>query len=109
MAAVLFALLPGSGQAAAFLEAVEDIPLMPGLAEQTEAGLSFDTATGRIVEAYAHGDVSATDVASFYTAALPELGWQQITGLSFRREGEMLRLDVTGQGPVTVRFTLSPQ
>ncbi len=43
---------------AAYLAAVADLPLMPGLAEVPEAGLVFDQPSGRIVEAYAQGAVT---------------------------------------------------
>lgn len=101
----------GAGVAAerAFLAAVEDLPLAPGLVERPAAGLVFDTAEGRIIEAHAEGAVSAGDVEAFYAEALPELGWRRRSRLTFGREGELLelRLTPTGKG-VAVQFTLQP-
>lgn len=93
-----------------FLRAVENLPLAPGLSEDVSGGLAFDTAAGRIVEAYAHGDVSEDQVLRFYRETLPQLGWTAESHGQFRRNGERLRLDVTrGAGGVTIHYSLSPQ
>ena len=108
LAAVLF--FAGLAPAApAFLAGFEDVPLMPGLTEDKVAGLLFDKPGGRIVEARASGLVSARAVREFYTETMPQLGWTGIGELRFRREGEMLRLELTGDGRrLRVRFYLSP-
>ena len=46
----------------AFVAGIEDLPLMGGLIEDVDAGLVFDKPEGRIVEAYATGEVSAAAV-----------------------------------------------
>ncbi len=95
---------------AAYLAAVADLPLMPGLAEVPGAGLVFDQPSGRIVEAYAQGAVSRAAVRAFYLDTLPNLGWRPKAEALFQREGEELRLDVSGDdGALIVRFTLQPQ
>ncbi len=95
---------------AAYLTAVADLPLMPGLAEVPGAGLVFDQPSGRIVEAYAQGAVSRAAVRAFYLDTLPNLGWRAKAEALFQREGEELRLDVSGDdGALIVRFTLQPQ
>jgi hypothetical protein len=95
---------------AAYLAAVADLPLMPGLAEVPEAGLVFDQPSGRIVEAYAQGAVSRAAVRAFYLDTLPNLGWRAKAEALFQREGEELRLDISGDdGALIVRFTLRPQ
>ena len=92
-----------------FLSAVEDLPLMPGLAEEPEAGMSFDSEQGRIVEAVASGQVKAEDALAFYKAALPQLGWKPSGTGAWRREGEVLRLKAQSlAGKLTVHFSLSP-
>jgi hypothetical protein len=94
----------------AYLMAVSDLPLMPGLAELPDVGLVFDQPSGRIVEAYAQGAVSRAAVRSFYLDTLPNLGWRAKAEALFQREGEELRLDITGDdGALVVRFTLQPQ
>jgi hypothetical protein len=95
---------------AAYLAAVADLPLMPGLAEVPGVGLVFDQPSGRIVEAYAQGAVSRAAVRAFYLDTLPNLGWRAKAEALFQREGEELRLDISGDdGALIVRFTLQPQ
>jgi hypothetical protein len=100
-------------RAGAFLSGFEDLPLMPGLSEVAGAGVVFDTPSGRIVEAYAEGSVTSAEVAAFYARTLPQLGWQEAGAGEFRRENEVLRLEISardaGAPPVTVRFYLSPE
>ena len=47
---------------AAYLTAIADLPLLPGLAEVPEAGWVFDQPSGRIIEAYAKGPVGRAAV-----------------------------------------------
>ena len=76
--------------AAGFLGGVEDLPLMAGLTEVTEARMVFDKPAGRIVEAFAVGQLEPEAVRVFYRQALPQLGWARLEGLRFEREGEIL-------------------
>ncbi len=94
----------------AFLTAIDDLPLAPGLIENPSAGVMFDTPQGRIVEAIADGATTAEAVSAFYIETLPELGWTQRTASAFAREDELLRLDMQpgGRGLV-VRFMLQPE
>lgn len=95
---------------AGFVSQVEDLPLMPGLTEVSDAGLVFDSPSGRIVEAYAEGSVSRAAVLDFYNETLPQLGWNRRGEAAFDREGEVLTLDFTDrQSALVVRFTLKPQ
>ena len=97
-------------ETAGFVSQVEDLPLMPGLTEVSEAGVVFDSPSGRIVEAYAEGTVSRAAVLNFYKETLPQLGWNRRGEAAFDREGEVLTLDFTGrQSALVVRFTLKPQ
>lgn len=97
------------GDGAAFLIAIEEVPLMAGLTEEQTPALDFDKPDGRLVETYAYGEVTAEDAAAFYHAVMPEFGWQNIDGLVFSREGEMLRIDlIPEEHSLVVRFVLSP-
>jgi hypothetical protein len=99
-----------AGAADVFLSRLEDLPLAPGLSEDTAAGLSFDSAGGRIVEAYARGNMTEDQVLQFYKETLPQLGWTAESARQYRRSGERLRLELTSGGPgVTVHYSLSPQ
>ena len=97
-------------ESSAFIAGVEDLPLMPGLAEVPGAGMVFDKPSGRIVEAYAKGPVKRADVALFYLETLPHLGWQAKAESIFAREGERLQLIYLGSdGDLVVRFVLQPE
>ncbi|ARJ64691.1 hypothetical protein WV31_02900 [Magnetospirillum sp. ME-1] len=103
-------LAAGPARAEAFLSAYEDLPLAPGLTEVMGSGVSFDSPSGRIVEAYAHGTVKASDILKFYAATLPQLGWTRESDRLYRRETEVLRLETTqDRAGVTLRFTVSPE
>lgn len=112
----LLALFAGRALAAdpEYLAAVADLPLPPGLVEDVGAGISFDKPEGRIVEALARGAVAKTDVAAFYRAALPGLGWKPLAddqaGSRWQRGGEILSVDIVDAGnPLLVRFSIAPK
>lgn len=95
--------------AAGFLSIAEDVPLMPGLAENADAAAVFDKPSGRIASTEAKGAVTANAVRQFYAATLPQLGWTRQNSEEFRREKEQLRLGFVGRdGALTVRFELAP-
>ena len=103
--AVLALLLAtGVAHAEGFLAEVEDLPLAPGLTEQP-GGTLFEGPTGRIVQATAGGTIDPAKVRVFYADALPGLGWKAGPDLSFTREDEILRIDVTA---ALVRFSITP-
>jgi len=95
-----------------FLSVIDDLPLMAGLAEHPDAALVFDGPTGRIVETYASGQLSAEAVTGFYAATLPQLGWQPQSGGGYRRDNEILKLEIgvlaTDLSGVRIRFVLKP-
>lgn len=92
-----------------FLAGLDDLPLTPGLREIKDAGVVFDKPEGRIVEAYAEGEVSVAKVRSFYAATLPQLGWRAEGPGRYRREGEVLSIGYRAAGKgLTVHFFLSP-
>lgn len=93
----------------AFLSEFEDLPLMPGLVEEADRGMVFDSPSGRVVEAVASGAVTADEVRSFYAATLPELGWEPAGDGIYRRESEVLRLEISTEGSdVDIKFSLAP-
>lgn len=95
--------------AAGFLSIAEDVPLMPGLAENADAAAVFDKPSGRIASTEAKGAVTANAVRQFYAATLPQLGWTRQDSEQYRRDKEQLRLGFVGRdGALTVRFELAP-
>jgi hypothetical protein len=115
---VFMLIVPALAGSDAFVAGVEDLPLMPGLAEVRDAGIVFDTPGGRIVETYAKGAARRAEVIAFYRQTLPQLGWQSVGDTVYRREGERLQIvifggnggnDGGGDGDLVVRFTLQPE
>lgn len=101
MAALVVSFLVfGSGQvsAADFFRSIDDLPLAPGLTEVVEEGVEFDSPAGRIVTAVAGGNARAAAVRSFYRKALPPLGWSLVPGGSYRRDGEILTMQLEATG-----------
>lgn len=112
MAAAIFVTLPLAAQEGKeFIAGIEDLPVMPGLAEIADAGLIFDKPSGRIVEAYAQGEVGEQAVLDFYQETLPQLGWLSQADNRYAREGEELTLQVRASetGGVVVMFRLAPK
>jgi len=108
--AVAAAGLPALAETPGFVSVVEDLPLMPGLTEDEDAAMVFDSATGRIVEAHAAGEVPADAVRAFYADTLPQLGWKPIAEGLYGRGAEHLSLEIVpvSQGAAAVRFALRP-
>jgi hypothetical protein len=110
-AGVIGLLMPPSRADQAYVGGVDDLPLMPGLVEDTQSNLVFDSPVGRIVEAYATGRVRVEGVEQFYEETLPQLGWVRIGANQYRRESDVLEIEalpeVTDSRRVTVRFSLS--
>ena len=99
-------------QTPAFLSVIDDLPLMPGLREDTDRTLSFDTPNGRIAEITASGRVKVGGVTDYYSRTLPQLGWKLVTLDRYIREGEVLNIDIAESNEdgvyLLVHFRLSP-
>ena len=97
----------------AFVEGIDDLPLMPGLVGMADQSLVFDKPNGRIVQAVAAGRVQASAVKSFYADTAPQLGWKSTGDGRFTRDGESLRIELIDPsapgGTLTVRFLINPQ
>ena len=92
-----------------FFEEIPDLPVMPTLTVDREAGVAFDTPAGRIVAVFATGKVAPAAVLDYYGGALPQLGWRPDGKARYRRESERLRIEfIENAEGLTVRFVLSP-
>ena len=99
-------------QGARFLSVMEEMPLMPGLVEVKDAAVIFDGPSGRIIEAFVVGSVQVDAIRAFYAAALPQLGWARQANGEYRRDAEILRVEI-GPTPASAkgadaRFVLRP-
>ena len=93
-----------------FITGFSDLPIMPGMQELPDANISFDTASGRIVEAFAKTKQNVEKILSFYKNVLPQLGWRVKRNTMFVRDREILNLDLRKDGDsVIVQFSLKPQ
>lgn len=92
-----------------YLAGISDLPLPDGIKEEADKSTVFDSVIGRIVTAYAKGPGSAAAVHDFYESTLPQLGWNETDEGNWRRQNQVLKIDVLGPaaGPVTVTYTLS--
>ncbi|PCJ99136.1 MAG: hypothetical protein COA45_06755 [Zetaproteobacteria bacterium] len=104
----------GSGQDISvepqFFSSLRDIPLMPGMEELEDQGVSFDKPGGRISEAFAllHG-VARGDVLHFYDATLPQLGWGKVSEYRFFRQNEILDFSFEENGgQLIVKIMIKP-
>ena len=83
---------------------------MPGLEQIPDASLAFDSASGRIIVAFARGPLPIAGIQSFYAETLGQLGWTGADENTYQREGESLTLDFTPDGEDTlVRYSLLPR
>lgn len=78
--AVLFGLAAAgpvsAAQGARFSAYIEDLPIMPGLDENTDGYVVELFQGGRMAEARMAGTIDAQVIRGFYAATLPQLGWK---------------------------------
>ncbi len=111
-AMVLMGAMPARAQGVdqGFVPGIQDLPLMNGLKSANSEPLIFDSPEGRIVVSPVSGTTTRRQVLEFYRRILPQLGWQVFKETSFRREGELLKLEFSAAqgGVLPLRFSLSP-
>ena len=92
------------------VEWVGDVPVMPGLEIEGGLGFAFDSPEGRIVTIYLGGSVDREALARYYTQALDPLGWEPVSGGTWRREGETLTFSqVAAAGTTLWKITIRPE
>lgn len=98
--------------AAAFVDGLEDIPLMKEMTQVQKDTISFGNEESRFVEAYLTSSrIGFKSVERFYTNTLPQLGWtyQGKRGndtLIFYRDSEMMEIVKEAAQPLEVRITV---
>ena len=95
----------------AFVEGLEDIPLLDGLAQVDNGSLSFGNEEIRLVESYLTSKVlSFKEVMVFYADTLPQLGWnkkqENNKNILFERDGETLEISRESENPLVIRLTV---
>lgn len=96
---------------AAFIEGLEDVPIMTGLRQVQKDNISFGNEESRLVEVYlSSSKVGFAKVQKFYVETLPQMGWtfegKHDQTLSFYREGEILDIAKESIKPLIVRITV---
>lgn len=95
---------------AAFVEGLEDVPLMSGLEQIQSDTLSFGNEESRLVEATLTGKKTFKDVEIFYKNTLLQMGWlyqgKRDNTLIFEREGEVLEITNEQKQPYLFRLTV---
>ena len=92
----------GANEETGYFEALADLPIAPGLAEERDEAMVFDKPDGRIVGVVASGRTPVSGVVEFYLSTMPALGWALASEaregrgvkLGFEREGENLLLTI---------------
>ncbi len=105
---VIMLMLPLSlpAQAEPVLGHISGFPVYPGLSEVEDAGLIFDKAEGRVIEAQLRGEGDADEARVFYQVALQQTGWRRVmipcggNHLVYVREGELLEMAIAEVGGV---------
>ncbi len=93
----------------AFSVVMPDLPIMPGMTEDSEAAIVFDKAEGRIIETRAIGAVPLHVIENFYVRALPALGWQRTQQGEYIRKDEKLAFTITkDQNASILIFSIQP-
>jgi hypothetical protein len=103
-----------AARAETFLSVLDDVPVMPGMAELGDEAVAFDAAAGRIIGAAIAGrarpGLDTGAVLAFYGASLPSLGWRAESPSRFVRDGEVLELAISAaKGRIRLDFALRPQ
>lgn len=97
--------------ASKFAQAIEDLPLMPGLEVESDHDMLFIFGSDRIAQTTVAGKVDVDEVYYFYQATLPQLGWSEVTPRLYERQGEQLHIDArsaNADGTAHVRFEVVP-
>ncbi len=108
LSAWCFLVLPAK---AAFVEGLEDIPLLDGLSQIDNGSLSFGNEEIRLVESYMTSKtLSFDEVVVFYNNTLPQLGWNKKhdnnKNILFERDGETLEISKETENPLVIRLTV---
>ena len=96
-------------KAPAFIDGLEDIPLMKGLVQKTDETVSFGNEESRFIEvSLSSSKVGFKAVEKFYKESLPQLGWtyqgSADNTVIFYRDSESLNIHKEDSKPLKIRI-----
>lgn len=92
-----------------FLPDIEGIPIYEGFAVNEEKRSYYDSPEGKVVEVVIEGRGDKEAISAFYAETLPELGWEPQKEGGFKRDDEVLDLEITEEkDDIEVKFSLQP-
>ena len=108
---ILASLMFSFSARAAFIEGLEDVPVMEGMTQLPNDSISFGNEESRLVEAILESEsASFKKVEEFYQNTLPQMGWiyqgKRSGTLVFEREGEVIDITQESSKPLKVRITV---
>lgn len=111
IALILMTLMFSLNAWAAFIEGLEDVPVMEGLSQLPNDSISFGNEESRLVEAILTSEsANFRKVQQFYQTTLPQMGWiyqgKRGNTLVFEREGEVIEITRESAKPLKVRLTV---
>lgn len=103
--------LSGNVRAAAFIEGLEDVPMLKSMVQVQRENVSFGNEESRFVETYlTSSKIGFAKVEKFYIDTLPQMGWtyqgKRDNTLTFYRDGEVLDIVKESAKPLMVRITV---
>lgn len=106
--AILLVFAPPTARADDYFAAIDDLPVAPGMTEDENASVVFDSPAGRIVTVVATGSALLSDLRTYYRSALPALGWEPQSADAYVREGATLTFTYSRDGDrLTMRIRLA--
>ncbi len=92
-----------------FVPNLPDVPLPRNFVVDADTSTFFDSPEGRIAEINAQGFSEADDIEDFYTDNMDEFGWQKISSTAYRKEGELLMINIEKSKTLTnIKYQLRP-
>jgi hypothetical protein len=93
-----------------YVKGTEDLPIYSGFKAKENSGVSYDTTSGRIIDAeFYSNNASVIDVENFYQMTLPQLGWALKESRIYERDGERLQFDIIeNDGKTILKFNIIP-
>ena len=95
----------------AFIDGLEDVPVMEGLIQTQNDNISFGNEESRLVETVLIGENTSFElVKKFYKKTLPQMGWiyqgARDSTVIFEREGEVMEIKRESEAPLRVIITV---